>query len=260
MYNSDDAICHYDKKFNSNKLIVTIGESWTWGDSLDPQLRLQEVYGKHLSDSFKCDWLNIARKGASNFWIFYQIAELVRYGNIPYNKLLIVFCCTEAGREFSEQWSWHKYDPTQNLKSFNNFDECIHDYNAGLVRYLKTQIDKLKWIVPTVDVVISHNFCNASFWQHDIPQIEDNWVKINALHNDKHIAFNVPTIGNFKYFRKHCSDVESIIDYQEQAIELVNFLLASPLHHKKASKHPTNVSHQLWANYLHTQIIKISDK
>lgn len=251
MYTLEDAICHCEVNYNSKKLLITIGESWTWGDSLDPKLRLQSIYGKHLSNMLQLDWLNIARKGASNLWIFYQIADLVRYNKIPYDELLIVFCCTEAGREFNENWSWYEYDPTRGLDSFDNFDQCILHYNANLIDYLKTQLAKL---VPHVDIILSHNFCNSSFWQHDLPQIENNWVKINALYTKQSIPFDVPTVANFNYFRKYCTDIERIVNLQTQAIDLVDFLDASPLHHKLATKHPTVKSHRLWAEYLHSQI------
>lgn len=251
MYTNEDPICHCEVKFNSNKLLITIGESWTWGDSLDPQTRLQSIYGKHLSDMLQLDWLNIARKGASNFWIFYQIADLIRYGKIPYDELLIVFCCTEAGREFNENWAWHEFNPTKNLPRFNNFDQCIMQYNCKLIDYLKIQLARLS---PKSEVIISHNFCNSSFWQHDLPQIQDNWVKINAVYNKQSVPFDVPTVANFEYFRKYCTDIERIVDLQTQAIELVDFLVASPLHHKQASKHPTVESHRLWAEHLHSQI------
>jgi hypothetical protein len=251
MYTEDPSICHCEVKFKSNKLLITIGESWTWGDSLDPQTRLQSIYGKHLSEMLQLDWLNIARKGASNFWIFYQISELIRYDKIPYDELLIVFCCTETGREFDENWAWYEFDPTKNLPSFDSVDQCIIKYNSKLMDYLKNQLSQLN---PKVEVVISHNFCNSSFWQHDFFQVQDNWVKINAMYNKQSVSFNVPTIAKLQYFKKYCKDIERIVDLQTQAIELVDFLDKSPLHHKKATKHPTSKSHRLWAEHLHSKI------
>ena len=79
---------------SGDTLLITIGESWTWGDSL-PDNRLKNVWGYRLATKLQIDWLNIARCGASNFWIFYQLSELIRFGNnnnqFPYGKIVFVF-------------------------------------------------------------------------------------------------------------------------------------------------------------------------
>ena len=68
--------CCYYKNNGKDKLLITIGESWTWGDSLEDHgyNRLDCVWGNKLSTMLDTDWINIARKGASNLWIFYQIS------------------------------------------------------------------------------------------------------------------------------------------------------------------------------------------
>ena len=68
---------HFWKEFdwikqNRKTLVVTIGESWTWGDSLgktqhkifdDKEFRLANVYGRRLADTLQADFLNIAKPG-----------------------------------------------------------------------------------------------------------------------------------------------------------------------------------------------------
>ena len=48
-------------------LLVTIGDSWTWGDGIDN--RVNNVYGRRLSNMLNSDWINIAWPGTANNWI-----------------------------------------------------------------------------------------------------------------------------------------------------------------------------------------------
>ena len=71
-------IIHEDIQ-NKQNLLVTIGDSWTWGDSIDgihatvkpdSPKRLESVYGKKIKDQLNdYDWINIAYPGTGNRWI-----------------------------------------------------------------------------------------------------------------------------------------------------------------------------------------------
>ena len=104
----------------------------------------------YLSKFLDTDWLNIARRGASNLWIFYQIEELVRYKNnykdLNYEHIQIIVCCTEWGREYSENWKWHPMDPGQDPKPpvMQNFD---------ILNYCRPYLDELD-----ADILFTHNF------------------------------------------------------------------------------------------------------
>ena len=54
---------------NSDTLVVTVGDSWTWGADLDSDLRLQQVYGNLVSHHLSADFLNLGQSGSNNFFI-----------------------------------------------------------------------------------------------------------------------------------------------------------------------------------------------
>jgi hypothetical protein len=252
MYQSEDAICYCDTN-GSTKLLITIGESWTWGDSLDSDLRLQQVWGKCLSKKLNCDWLNIARKGASNFWIFYQIAELVRFGKLPYTDIQIVFCCTESGREYNENWNWYQTNPCIFLqhKKFETLTDSVCYFNKCLIDTLTNDLQKLQ----PVEILITHNFCGTTFWHHRYQQLNKNWVNLTTEKLGVEFDYEVPTIGQYNHFRSSYRNLNTAIEMQTKSLSLVDFLTSSPYNYKQASKHPTAESHEFWADYIFNQLV-----
>ena len=58
---------------DSDILIVTVGDSWTWGSDIsennhDDNFRITHLYGNVLSDELKTNWLNLGLSASSNFW------------------------------------------------------------------------------------------------------------------------------------------------------------------------------------------------
>jgi hypothetical protein len=64
-----DNPCYY-RSVNSEQLLITVGDSWTYGDSLgqtrvrdgrdDPDYRLSQVYGSLMAEELNADWINLA--------------------------------------------------------------------------------------------------------------------------------------------------------------------------------------------------------
>jgi len=250
MYVSEDlCFCRVE---NKKKLLITIGESWTWGDSLDPALRLKQVWGSKLSEKLDRDWLNIARKGASNYWIFYQLVELARYGTLPYEDILVVFCCTEAGREFTENWGWYDTALVDCLRNRSYADnnsvfETLNNYNISKLTHYLSKLQPMK-------VLLTHNFCSTRYWKHNYPQLSKNWVDLTADKLSIEINSEIPTIAHYEIFKKYCPDILGLIELQNRSLDVISFLEASPYNFKKASKHPNSHSHEFWADYVFNQL------
>ena len=53
---------YHDNLIGSDSLVITVGDSWTWGDDLTPnndnEYRKQLVYGTQIAKKFKFDFLN----------------------------------------------------------------------------------------------------------------------------------------------------------------------------------------------------------
>ena len=103
--------------------LITIGDSWTWGDSLEENGhdRLTNVYGYHLSRLLNAEWENVAECGACNTWIAEQYNKVVskQYDD----EILIVCTLTEVGREFNQIEFDNGRDYFQDLQGITTFDE-----------------------------------------------------------------------------------------------------------------------------------------
>ena len=107
-----DNPCHY-RSVNSEQLLITVGDSWTYGDSLgqtrvrdgrdDPEHRLTHVYGSLIAEELKADWINLALPGISNNMMCTWLAQLLSR-HVHGKDTVCVITLTESGRH--EEISW----------------------------------------------------------------------------------------------------------------------------------------------------------
>jgi hypothetical protein len=98
---------YYEHPINGDTLTITVGDSWTWGDSLgkttlefdDREHRVTHIYGNLLSLKLNSDFINIGIPGGSNLYILSYLEKVLSALNKKYNKTYIIFTLTESGRE-----------------------------------------------------------------------------------------------------------------------------------------------------------------
>lgn len=112
-----DEKCLFDfLKEGKDTLLVTIGDSWTWGGGLsihkghgtsvveeDDQktLRLNGVFGTKVAKELDSDFLNLSLPGESNGWIANYFEKLVdNFDFSPYKKVFVVITMSEVAREW----------------------------------------------------------------------------------------------------------------------------------------------------------------
>lgn len=100
----------------SKCLVVSIGDSWSWGADLtqqklvdlhidrtsDDEYRIKNVFGNILADRLNADFLCLGESGAGNWHIAKKIQELCaiqRY--LTYDKIIVVGILTETGRDYN---------------------------------------------------------------------------------------------------------------------------------------------------------------
>lgn len=301
---------------NSNDLLITIGDSWTWGDSLGDlsiKYRSKHLYGRYLSEQFKCDWINYGFCGAGNNKILealdlilqcilddygfnldrsnYEIlagadwpdydtfySSVAQYPEIvsemenfiipsvidvvdcknlsnlitkKYQNIHIVITLTETGRD---SYSKNAKDRFTNVKDFLIDDET-HIYQ---------KIKKLNERYKNINLVVARNFSSDFKEVSNSISIKKNWLNINFEENqrrgfDNHgysieniqktgavsgIAFN--SIQKIDYADKK----QYIINQIDNCDKLWHWLRNNPLNYNRATCHPTEESHKLWADYL----------
>lgn len=255
-------------KKSSNLLLVTIGESWTWGDSLqsnwanridDKEFRLANVYGGQLSSKLNSDFLNIAIPGESNLWIANKLDYLIdNIDSLNYKNIIIILTLTEVGREFNGNLD-NDIDYVEELKSIKSFDDFLKMLSYKIAEKIKKHLPKNKILIGTnfvdsnypVDFpILNKTWVDLIFEYAQIPMNSSNcftvlsWVfeRFNDIKNFAPSLYN----NNFK---------QEIIECMDKANLRTQLLLNSPVNYRKASKHPTPEGHALWSDYLYSQIV-----
>jgi len=243
----DREVIHEDISGKEN-LLVTIGDSWTWGDSLcgisnikkvhDHPDRLKKVYGFHLKESLNCDWINIAFPGTANKWIVdtaYRFKELSK--KLNYKKIILSIGLTDMGRDFKD-----RKNNTTSIKEW--FIQKEKDY-----------FNIIKELENCCTVVVGRNFTSSAEENLSIldNHLDKRWVDIGFEHTKtKTIPPNeIFTIMWLNELKSSSEKETFVYDIYPNANMMINYLNESPLHFKEGTKHPNEELQKLWADYIY---------
>lgn len=100
---------YHEQDRGSRNLLMTVGDSWTWGDSLgktsvrksqdDHEYRLSHIYGTLASKELDMDHINIGLPGLSNFDMWQRFRRVFNGITKSYDSVTVIFTLTEIGRE-----------------------------------------------------------------------------------------------------------------------------------------------------------------
>lgn len=104
---------------NSDTLLVTVGDSWTWGASLNPNKRKNQVWGNLVSEMIGADWLNLAQPGQSNQWMANRCRELYNISaELEYKKIVVVVVFTGAARSLDQDFDYIHWFENNSIHDF----------------------------------------------------------------------------------------------------------------------------------------------
>jgi hypothetical protein len=253
-----------EKIFNQDHLLITIGDSWTWGDSLgaisrehgihdDFEYRTNHIYGNLLRESLDCDWLNLAFPGCANSWIIDKVrATLDIADQLKYQKITVVCTLTELCRNII-------LNPPTTIPSTNTLNELLQWYEANDFQQLKQLIDQAD---NRFDFIVGRNFTDTFKENYNILGqylVNETWCdvlqkqfKFDPYTNTKMVS-GIGIEPLIKYLEKQ----NLRVTWQQELNELLDlaqtrtdFLSASPFNSKYATRHPNEQGHQIWANHL----------
>lgn len=265
--NGDTDISYYDISIeNKDNLVICLGDSWTWGDSLGDQ-RTQRFYAQHLANYYQADFINAGFRGWRNSWIL-MIGKLLveKVKTLDYKKIIVVVTLTENGRDV---WSPMGFD-FDYIAHFNNNGVTAQSYEMVLTKIQLCWQNQIEQIIAEFDnrfqLFVGQNFVWHDFYSNleKNPRITTtnlNWIELLADHQNISRPIRTNLVTGWIFDRvNHMNSManikdtsvykEWIIPYIEKA-QLVNqWLDASELNHKEASKHPTALAHKLWAEHI----------
>jgi hypothetical protein len=252
-------LSHYNIDTQSkDTLVVCMGDSWTWGDSLGEQ-RTQQFYARHLANHYNADFINLGFRGYSNSFILYIGAKLLNeVKKLNYQRVIVAITLTENARDFKAGFAF-RFDFakhfTNNGVSAESYEGVLaktqYFWQKQIMRMITQSDDRFKFFVG--QNFVWHDFYNTL--EHDSLATTDiNWIELLADYQKiiRPIRTNMVTgfvfdSANLMNQLANINDTsvykQWIIPYIDKA-QLVNqWLDSSRLNKKEARKHPTALGH-----------------
>lgn len=237
---------------NSKKLVITIGDSWTWGADLtvndDLLVRLQKSYGGVISQQLTADYLNLGQCGSCNLHITERIKEISNI-ELDYDCVYVICTFTEVARSlngpYDKNTDYVKWFSTHSIDDFLNFHNSIN------TNYLQA-------IPSNVKLITGCNFVDPIGIN---TTLKKTWVE---LYNEKttQLEYKKPcyilspwVLDKLKPFIEEFTPNVDRIYLLEWLMSLADaaskrkMLLSNSLYYAGAN-HPTILGHKIWADYI----------
>jgi hypothetical protein len=247
-------------------LLLTIGDSWTWGDSLgnidmgqkiydDYDYRTSHVYGFHLSKMLDTDWVNIGIAGGCNLLVMQEAYNFIQSIQKSYKKIFVVITLTELGRELLDVYTYDAW--------INEFRAAVKEYtdlDDLLIKCEAYTFNLINNLFP--NVLVGRNFTHTYKQNKSIlgnKLLPNIWTDIIATEGNL-----APYPDDIKILSG--MGIDPIIKFgtkipKEQLINLMdcqelgfNWLTRSPYNSGAGTKHPNEQAHEWWAQYLYKSI------
>ena len=244
---------------NSKILLVTVGDSWTWGSDLSPnnhnnQHRRDNVYGHVLAKSMSADWLNLALSAQGNFWIADMVEQLSKIiTSLEYEKIYIVCTFTGVLRWFNTHFDkdinyidWFK----NNIDKKEDFDKLLAFLNSVCVNKILRSLSPYNHVI----LKVANNFVNPIGFEQLLTdqQVPMAWFQVLGCDDGQKI-YTCTYYERISQAMKFIDSKHRLI-FKQWLIEKVDQsgqrLAALQDSKKFCNGHPLTDGHRLWANYL----------
>ena len=233
-------------------LVVTIGDSWTWGADItssdETTTRLEKVYGGIISQELSADFLNLGQCGSCNLHIIERAKELNQL-QLDYDKVYVICTLTEPARSLNGP-----YDRQINYRKWfneNAFDTFLDFHNSIGYEHLIELSKKVK-------LIVGYNFTDPIGIS---PTLDKTWVEIyneqttqyeykKPCHVMSHWVIDKlrPFVEEFNPKVDKKDLIQWILNLSNSSIERKK--LVSDKNYYAGINHPLSHGHKIWANYI----------
>lgn len=264
---------YHEEINNKDRLVITVGDSWTWGDhlgsidwdkSIDDPIRLKQVFGKLLTDKLDADWVNLAMPGCSNYWMLGQLELIEQHLHRvkdQYKSIDIVVTLTEDLREVTHT------EPIDIDRAYTYLwgrSKSIAGFLIKVEDFLLFNLEHYASKVPFVNIHVSRAF--TDIWpqnQSDL-LLDKTWCDV-INDNSENLPYEktVPFIGQLsigplteQFIKDDANMKYEFLDIMELVTKRWEFLGQSKYNLQGSTCHPNPLGHQLWAEYLCGKLTK----
>lgn len=248
---------------SKSKLLVTIGDSWTYGARLSeefndlPESRVENCFGAQIAKDLQADLVNLSIPGSNNLWMARHYADVCRIAEkIDYDEIFVFVTLTEFGREISSQFD---LDPVLNDKyrraqGARDMAVALAEYTADI--FLSNQHPKVK-------LALGVNYVN-NIYPSRLQKyfVKNSWLEclLNRPFDQEALAIMSWVIEKFKLLPKefnanidHAKFTTECLEWIEQAHNRINLIYNTGYNYKVGYGHPNSQGHKIWAEYIKHQ-------
>lgn len=258
-YKNQVRSCYHEDIQNRDTLFISMGDSWTWGDSLhginmqgpniDDPKRLTTIYGYLISKKLNADFINCARCGGSNLFVYNLLSKILQHNNDRYKNIVVVITLTENCRELEQSRKW--------LSSADTLTNMLRQYERNMFLDFARIFSNYKKVKFILGRNFTHSFVDNIEYieKYHVPKI---WTELLAEHQS---IESYPS--DIRYMTNSASEPilltvnslnldfkDEMIDELDKSLKAISWLEESKLNYKLGSKHPVPIGHDIWANYL----------
>lgn len=261
----------------SDKLLVTIGDSWTWGSGIDnsynsanrepdvqKNFRLKNLYGNLISSAKDMNWLNLGFYSQGNQWIANKVFELRALVPLLAFKEITVMCIlTGTGRWF---YTWQ--DSLSDYKNFFQTNKMLYleDYEEFFINLNRKILQQIKMLTSSADTIkllvgtnaVDHCGFDVLNKEEIIPK---PWYQLLSHTRLDGISVDNESLKYLPNIEKFLANSDQKFIFQKWMLEKVNQaekqtkMLNNMNYVSQDTFHPNYNGHKQWANYLIDNIL-----
>lgn len=262
----------------SDTLLVVVGESWTYGESLqgvgsaagmfDLHSQLQGCFGPRIAEITGYDLYQFAIPGNCNLYMHLELERILKYvETLGYKQVKVILQMTENGREFPIAYT--SYCQSHPLKKWVDAgietEMSIEDWLSLYDEIFYESFDRIlkDFKACPIEGILFRNFTQSvkPHKNYIFKYIEPSWITYTAkLVNHTHIApYIINLVAYLEHIKNHKKKIKMSREFTEHQIGLVEKLydyikgngsVPGLLYH---NNHPTKHGHLVWALYLTKQ-------
>jgi len=251
-------------KRNKKNLLLVVGESWTYGETLpgvstgiqkyDFMTQLRLGFASRMAVTLDTDLYQYAVPGNCNFYMFSELDRILNYvSSLNYEKIYVCMQMTEPSRE--QTLKVELKNNNHRLQDLILPDTQIN-FSDWLIKYDDIFFDEYEKIISkhtNLECILWKNFCkiNTSNINRMFKIVNTTWIeyssKILSAQIKSPTFYSVGWLDNIVDNYHNVKFDQTELLYQLDLIEASNaFIKANSLH----SHHPNQLGHLLWSQFL----------
>ena len=252
---------------NKKNLLIVIGESWTYGESLrgiasalqkySLYSQLESCFGSRMAMILDSDYYQYAIPGNCNAYMFLELDRILDYvKQFNYEEVYVCIQLTEPGREKAADYKILKDTPFENLYNISpntKFTDWLKEYDELFFDFYNQKILKHKDSCNIKKAMLWKNFCRSVTDKRDycFDIIETSWIQYSAkylgVNLDMPDFYSIGWLDSVKEeYQQFKFDSAWLLDQIDMIEKSNDYLKDNPMHYP----HPNETAHALWAQFL----------